>query len=132
MSDQDNFAGGFVAGVILGGVLGGALGGVLGVILAERSRPAPGNQLDADPHGNSDPAEQRPRRRWVSRRLVLDPPSVSQLTSEARLEEARRSLEDKIAQLNTAIDDARQQLNDPPGRESSPQSVASEPPQGLS
>jgi prefoldin subunit 5 len=33
-----------------------------------------------------------------------------ELNSEESIEAARRSLEDKIAQLNTAIDDVRQQL----------------------
>lgn len=33
-----------------------------------------------------------------------------QLKAEESIEVARRSLEDKIAQLNTAIDDVRQQL----------------------
>jgi gas vesicle protein len=95
MSEKGNFAGGFVAGAMLGGVVGG----VIGALLASRST----EQLeDANPEFNGDSTlESGPPRR--SRRRVA---------SEERIEAARRSLEGKIAQLNAAIDDVRQQLDD--------------------
>jgi len=82
MSQRDGFAGGFLAGAIVGGLVGG----VLGTVLANRSRrglAAGDNQsfVEGIRHGR--------------------------LTPEEGMEMARRSLEDKIAQLNLAIDDVR-------------------------
>lgn len=84
MSERNNFSGGF----ILGSIVGGVIGGVLGTLFASRSEnrvPKQGKSL-----------------------LQSDTPS--KLGTEESIEIARRSLEDKIAQLNTAIDDVRQQL----------------------
>ncbi|BAU42257.1 MULTISPECIES: hypothetical protein [Cyanophyceae] len=80
MSQQDNFFGGFWVGAIVGGVVGG----VLGVLVAPRlSRQDSLESKKGDRH------------------LPL---------SEQNSEDSRRGLEDKIAQLNDAIDDVRQQL----------------------
>jgi gas vesicle protein len=84
MSERNNFAGGF----ILGSIVGGVIGGVLGTVLASRS-------------------EHRATRRDKS---LLQSDTPNKLDAEESIEIARRSLEDKIAQLNTAIDDVRQQL----------------------
>lgn len=82
MSQQN---GGFVSGFFLGALLGGVVGGTVGVLLTSR-------RLDEEPEDGheDDPGELR------------DPADS--------IESTRRSLETKIAQLNLAIDDVRQQL----------------------
>ncbi len=67
--------------------MGGALGGVLGATLANR-------------------AERRPR----SRRP--EPVEAPGYAPELRIEEARRGLEERISQLNDAIDLVQQQVRD--------------------
>ncbi len=84
MSERNNFSGGF----ILGSIVGGVIGGVLGTVLASRS------EIKTTKKDKS---------------LLQSNPS-NRLDTEESIEIARRSLEDKIAQLNTAIDDVRQQL----------------------
>ncbi|MBD2093097.1 hypothetical protein H6F67_24940 [Microcoleus sp. FACHB-1515] len=88
MSQQDNFVGGFIAGAICGGVVGG----VIGVLVASR--------LTENPTEEFSKIDDRPSRK----RRSLKPPT------EQSIELARRGLEDKIAQLNDAIDDVREQL----------------------
>ncbi|HEY9906703.1 MAG TPA: hypothetical protein V6D18_03725 [Thermosynechococcaceae cyanobacterium] len=94
MSQRDNFAGGFLLGSIVGGVVGGVLGAVLTKQLSETaaeellSAEAPDPKLKA-----------RARKR-----------SLQATNGSSDIEAARHSLEDKIAQLNDAIDDVRQQL----------------------
>jgi hypothetical protein len=106
MSQQDNFSGGFFWGAVFGGIVGGALGALLAsgrlaeLVNSEEARLNP-EQGDARP---------REKRRAL--------PSPQRKTD---METARRSLEDKIAQLNDAIDDVRQRLGSPngaPARES--------------
>ena len=80
MGQKDNFGSGFV----LGSVVGGVVGGILGTLLATRNEA-------------------------VTRKNSLERQSA-QFTSEESMEVARHSLEDKIAQLNLAIDEVRQQL----------------------
>ena len=84
MAQQNGFGSGF----ILGSVVGGVVGGVLGTILATRKE----KQLT---EGND--SELRSRRN-------------NALDTEESIELARYGLEDKIAQLNLAIDDVKQQL----------------------
>ncbi len=91
MSQQDdNFLGGFILGTIVGGVVGG----IAGVLVS--SRLSQSEELDADGLRKLDPK--------VSKKRNLKAPT------EQTIEVARRGLEDKIAQLNDAIDDVRQQL----------------------
>ena len=85
MSQKDNFGSGFV----LGSIVGGVVGGVLGTLLATRNETA------------------LTRKNKTS----FKEDSPLQFTSEESMEVARHSLEDKIAQLNSAIDEVRQQLN---------------------
>mgnify|MGYP006423913595 CR=1 FL=1 len=74
---------GFSGGFLLGTLVGGVVGGVIGAIAASRQKEA--NQgLSFDKGNNSE--------------------------GDESIESARRSLEDKISQLNFAIDDVRQQL----------------------
>lgn len=82
MSQKDGFASGFVVGSLLGSLVGG----VIGALFAARA--------------NRDEGEKN----------ITNSNINNQLTTEASIEVARQSLEDKIAQLNFAIDDVRQQL----------------------
>ncbi|MEL6441524.1 MAG: hypothetical protein AAFQ80_20010 [Cyanobacteria bacterium J06621_8] len=84
MSQQNGFGSGF----ILGSIIGGVVGGVLGTILSTRQKQLNTNQGDSQ-LGNT---------------------SKISLNSNENIELARHGLEDKIAQLNLAIDDVRQQL----------------------
>lgn len=94
MSQQDNFSGGFVLGAIVGGVVGGIIGSVVTAQrLAEESE-----EVQTKPE-----LQAKPKRRMRG-------------STEQNIELARRGLEDKIAQLNDAIDDVRQQLGTVNGR----------------
>ena len=87
MSNRDGFGGGFFLGALVGGVVGG----IVGAVVATR-QTSEGAALDGD---MTDSKTLKSRQR--------------QLDTE-RIESARLSLEDKIAQLNEAIDDVREQL----------------------
>ncbi|MGL5062742.1 MAG: hypothetical protein ACRC62_22435 [Microcoleus sp.] len=89
MSNRDGFAGGFIAGAAVGGLVGAVLGAVLSRRAAEAALP--------------DSSEARARKRSNRKGAQLE---------GDRIEVARLSLEDKIAQLNQAIDDVRLQLGD--------------------
>jgi hypothetical protein len=93
MSQRDGFAGGFFLGAIVGGVVGG----VLGAVVATRRL-------------SQESGEENP--------TLLSPGKGAKFEPEERMERARRSLEDKIAQLNLAIDDVRQQLSAVNGNQS--------------
>ncbi|HLO52300.1 MAG TPA: hypothetical protein VK211_28130 [Kamptonema sp.] len=84
MSNRDGFTGGFIAGAAIGGLVGA----VLGAVLTKRATETSLVEL-------SDTKGSKGKKR--------------QLETE-RIEVARLSLEDKIAQLNQAIDDVRLQL----------------------
>ncbi|MGB3535524.1 MAG: hypothetical protein WBA13_18650 [Microcoleaceae cyanobacterium] len=84
MSNRD----GFTSGLVLGSVLGGIVGGVLGVVLNQRLSKETLNVKQSDPNS----------------------PKQNEFASE-NIETTRLSLEDKIAQLNQAIDDVRHQLD---------------------
>lgn len=93
MNQQGNFAGGF----LLGSVVGGLVGGVVGVLVASRL-----SQQD-----EQEPEKALPgldKRKGAKKRQL-------KVSTEQNIEVARRGLEDKIAQLNDAIDDVRQQLS---------------------
>ncbi|HBB34574.1 MAG TPA: hypothetical protein DDZ80_10750 [Cyanobacteria bacterium UBA8803] len=94
MSQRDGFGSGFLAGVLVGGLIGGVIGTLV----------AAGRNKDSDetqqPLLNSSRSEAKALKKKKSQLQA----------NEESIELARRSLEDKIAQLNTAIDDVRQQL----------------------
>ncbi|WP_416667078.1 hypothetical protein [Egbenema bharatensis] len=94
MSQQGNFAGGF----LLGSVVGGLVGGVVGVLVA--SRLSQQEELESE---NALPGLDKQSKGNKKRQLGA--------STEQNIEVARRGLEDKIAQLNDAIDDVRQQLS---------------------
>ncbi|MGK7931307.1 MAG: hypothetical protein AB4041_07725 [Microcystaceae cyanobacterium] len=85
MSQQDNFGTGFVLGAIFGGVVGG----IVGAVAASRR-----NELPEEVEESSNLPEGKGER----------------FETEEEMEKARRRLEDKISQLNLAIDDVRHQL----------------------
>ncbi|MGF1491754.1 MAG: hypothetical protein ACFBSC_04730 [Microcoleaceae cyanobacterium] len=88
MNSRDGFAGGFAIGAVVGGVVGGIVGVVLASRLAE---------------GNTD------------QNLVADGKGKSQRLTTNSMETDPLSLEEKIAQLNQAIDDVRHQLQNTNG-----------------
>lgn len=90
---QDNFSSGF----LLGSVFGGIVGGVVGALLVSRRELDALSQMSEEDNS----PEALPRKpQW--RKL--------QVGDEYRMEAARQGLDEKIAQLNEAIDDVRLQL----------------------
>ncbi len=93
MNQRDGFSGGFLAGTLIGGLVGG----VIGAILASQSSKE--SAVDVEPRRNtnlSDINNSIGKRRQIKASY-----------SEQGIEVARRSLEDKIAQLNETIDEVR-------------------------
>ncbi|BAQ60268.1 hypothetical protein GM3708_674 [Geminocystis sp. NIES-3708] len=82
MSEKDNFGGGFLLGTIVGGVVGG----IIGTVIANKNND---NKTISD----NEPSIK-------SRRY-------SMIDDEEEIENERLSLEEKINQLNHAIDDVR-------------------------
>ena len=85
---QGNFTGGFITGAFIGGIIGG----VVGVLASNRL----GQREEIDDFSQLSEEERR---------------RLENATTEERMEIARRGLEDKIAQLNTAIEDVRVQMS---------------------
>jgi hypothetical protein len=103
MSQQDNFGSGFLLGTLFGGVLGGVVGAVVASrVVQERS--GPDTFLDE----------------------AVDEEGVPLSPSDEEMEVARRGLEDKIAQLNSAIDDVRQRLGGTNGYAQTPEDTGRE------
>ncbi len=94
MGNRDGFGSGF----FLGATLGGLVGGVLGVVLANRISNQDRVDHELEVQGKSGKA--------------------TKFTGD-NMETARLGLEDKISQLNQAIDDVRQQLGSVNGNNSS-------------
>lgn len=103
MSQRDGFTSGFLVGTIVGGLVGG----VIGALVAAQRDP------------DKDEAERSLLNSSRSEAKVSKG-KKRQLKAEESIEVARRSLEDKIAQLNMAIDDVRQQLGAVNGNASDP------------
>ena len=97
MSQQDNFSTGF----LLGAVVGGVVGGVLGSILVKR---LPDDEVSVEKR------DRLPEVKKPAKRPLRSAPLNQEEQALANSDTARRSLEDKIAQLNDAIDDVRDQL----------------------
>ncbi|NEO33351.1 MAG: hypothetical protein F6K36_23585 [Symploca sp. SIO3C6] len=94
MSERDGFTGGFLTGAVVGGLVGG----VIGALVSSAGRESEQQEQEGSWFNSS----------LAKAKVVRD--RRSQLQAQESIEAARRSLEDKIAQLNTAIDDVRQQL----------------------
>ncbi|MGD1855186.1 MAG: gas vesicle protein [Leptolyngbyaceae cyanobacterium] len=89
MSQPSNFTSGFFLGALLGGLVGGVTG-VLAASRINRREPSSGDslsQLSEDIRQN-----------------------LADMSNDERMEVARRGLEDKISELNAAIEEVRQQL----------------------
>ncbi len=86
---------GFGNGFIIGSIVGGVVGGLLGTVLATRNGEKQISATDSE--------------------SLQDSKNIS-FTSEESIELARHGLEDKIAQLNLAIDDVTQQLGSVKGK----------------
>lgn len=84
MSQQDGFGNGFLIGSIVGGIIGG----VLGTVMSSRQE----------------------KKSLAEEQSLIEASKQTKFGTEESVEVARHSLEDKIAQLNLAIDDVRQQL----------------------
>lgn len=95
MADQHQ--GDFIAGLVTGAIVGGIVGGVIGVTVATRLRRS-GTPSEENPSPQAQPRSAYP----VSEDL---PEAESEVITQAR-----RTLEEKIAQLNEAIQDTRAQL----------------------
>lgn len=102
MSQQDNFSSGF----ILGAIIGGLAGGVLGAVLTQRAAGKDEAETSSNRSKPEDP-ETKGINRSRKRALRVASDAVS---TEQTIELARQSLEEKIAQLNDAIDGVQQQL----------------------
>ncbi|WP_337885712.1 hypothetical protein [Fischerella thermalis] len=97
MSQRDGFASGFFFGAIVGSVVGG----VLGAVVASRAD----SELAAEQEEQISINPTEAKKLSLRRRHIK-----SSETDSLEMETARRSLEDKIAQLNATIDEVRQQL----------------------
>lgn len=87
MSQSNNFTSGF----FLGALLGGLVGGVAGVLAVNRMSR---EDSEASLSQLSDEISQ----------------NLADMSNDERMEVARRGLEDKISELNAAIEEVRQQL----------------------
>ena len=96
MSQQDGFGSGFLLGTLIGGVVGGVLGAVITSRLDLTANSEEDNGLTVGETNGQGTNKKRRMRASANENLEI--------------EATRRSLEDKIAQLNATIDDVRQQL----------------------
>jgi esterase/lipase len=96
MSQKDGFASGFFAGAIFGSVVGG----IVGALVATKRDSEQALEEEPQMSTNLVEAKKAAKRRQMK--------ASDQENME--METARRSLEDKIAQLNATIDEVRQQL----------------------
>jgi hypothetical protein len=99
MSQQDNFGSGFLLGTLFGGVLGGVVGAVVASRVVQERSAQDSYALDE----------------------AVDEEGMPLGPSDEEMEVARRGLEDKIAQLNSAIDDVRQRLGGTNGYAQTPE-----------
>jgi septal ring factor EnvC (AmiA/AmiB activator) len=93
---RDGFASGFLTGALVGGIVGG----LLGAVLANRRDALFSGEEEQEAAINSAAAKKDATRRQMK----------AAANDSLEIETARRSLEDKIAQLNATIDDVRKQL----------------------
>ncbi len=104
MNQRDGFNSGFIAGTVVGGVVGGLIGALLASQRSSELAEDTESRRNASlPQTNSS---KRQRRQFKS------------ANSEQGIEMARRSLEDKIAQLNETIDEVRLTLGQVKGERS--------------
>ena len=97
MSQKDGFGSGFLTGAVIGGVVGG----IVGAIFASRRDNFSSSEEELEMKNRSLQAK------GMSAKMHQMSPTEG---NNLDMELARRSLEDKIAQLNATIDEVRQQL----------------------
>jgi len=97
MSQRDGFSSGFFIGTFVGGMVGSILGAVL---MSRRDA-----QLLEEEHNQLSQSENSLNQGVAKKRQMKSVPN-----EDLEMESARRSLEDKIAQLNETIDEVRNQL----------------------
>jgi hypothetical protein len=95
MSQQDGFA----SGLLLGTLIGGVVGGVVGAVITSRLDSKVADEENEGLTGGNDSQTGAKRRQMRA-----------SANENLEIEATRRSLEDKIAQLNATIDDVRKQL----------------------
>jgi gas vesicle protein len=97
MSQRDGFASGFFAGAIVGSVVGG----IVGALITQRRDL---ELIQEDSELTNETAE-------AKKTNILKRHQMKAVENEGmEIETARRSLEDKIAQLNATIDEVRKEL----------------------
>jgi predicted RNase H-like nuclease (RuvC/YqgF family) len=97
MSQRDGFASGFFAGAIVGSVVGG----VVGALITQRRDLEVIEEESELTNGTGE----------AKKTNILKRRTMKAAENEGmEIETARRSLEDKIAQLNATIDEVRKQL----------------------
>ncbi|KAF3884297.1 MULTISPECIES: hypothetical protein [Nostocales] len=106
MSQRDGFASGFLTGAIVGSVVGGIVGALVAYKREPEELPEEERQLTSSATEVKKATKKRPIQ--ASEEDSMD------------MEMARRSLEDKIAQLNATIDEVRQQLGNVNGNANQP------------
>jgi hypothetical protein len=94
MSDRNGFSSGFWLGTLVGGVVGGIVGSV---IVGANQRD---EQIDSESLGER--SQKRPLK-------------SSRIRTSDRMEMARQSLDDKISELNNAIDAVRSSVSNVSG-----------------
>ena len=100
---EGDFLGGFVIGAVVGGIVGGVIGAALVPRLLKRGSRQVSGERNSAPLGQTPSAHpEKATSRRVSARL--------QAADDAAIAQARKTLEEKIAQLNEAIQDTRAQL----------------------
>jgi gas vesicle protein len=99
MSDRNKFSSGFWLGTIVGGVVGG----IVGASIANKRANRLEDELDSSILSSNGSDEKRPLK------------SSRRMRKADRMEIARRSLDDKISDLNNAIDAVRSSVGQVPG-----------------
>lgn len=95
MSNRGGFGSGFWLGTLVGGVVGGVIGATIANRQANRFEDGLDNGLLGGERGEKRPLKS------------------SRLRTADRMERARRSLDDKISDLNNAIDVVRSSIGTP-------------------
>jgi hypothetical protein len=90
----------FIDGVLIGAVVGTLVGGILGVLLAPRRRTLPATPPETE----------------TSPEIAVEMPE----STNGSIESARRGLEEKLEQLNQAIEATRTKLTNNPGGDPPP------------
>jgi hypothetical protein len=100
----------FITGLVAGAIVGGVIGGVLGTVLSQRSFHENGSLSRRARQRFKGGDGQREVRRLKAGRRSQDLLEAVQQDADRAIAEARQSLENKIEQLNAAIEETRSRL----------------------